>query len=83
MTPDDRCVHLAAVVLHREWKRELLGAALPMASRCVACLTERAPAAFGQRLAAEARERLRRAEARRGAADEQDARQARTRHGSL
>ena len=46
-------------------------------------LAERPPAALGERLAAEPRERLRRAEATRRAADEQDARQPCTRHGSL
>ena len=49
----------------------------------VARLAEHAPGPLGERLAAEPGERLRRAEARARAADEQDARQARTRHGSV
>ena len=48
----------------------------------VARLAERPPGALGERLVAEARERLRRAEARARAADEQHARQT-IRHGSV
>ena len=73
--PDDRSAQLAAVVEHRERQRRARRRACPPRGGA-ARLAERPPAALGERLAAEACERLRRAEAGRGAADEQDARQA-------
>ena len=80
--PDDRSAHLASVVQQRERQLEAVGRLAdrePVAAR----RAERPPAALRERLALVACERLRRAEAGRGAADEQDARQAVTRHGSL
>ena len=79
---DDRRLHVAAVVEHRERQCEQLDR-FADCEPVLAGLAERPPPSLRERLAAEARERLRRAEPGRGAADEQDARQPWTRHASL
>ena len=73
MTPNTGSALLRAVVDDRERKRELV-VRLPDGETSVAHVTQRPPCALGERLAAKPRERLRRAEPLRGAADEQHAR---------
>jgi len=75
--PDGR-----AVVEHRERERERVGA-LADGDRLVAGLGQQPPDPLGERLVAEARERLRRAEPAARSADEEDPRQASIRHASL
>ena len=78
----DRRAHVGAVVEHVERKLEPVR---ELADRdpLVARLAEQPPRAFRERLAVDERERLRRAEARARAADEQDARQRSMRHASV
>ena len=80
--PGDRRAHVGAVVQQLERKLEPVGELAdgdPLGAR----LAEHAPRTLRERLAVDARERLRRAEARARAADEQDARQLVMRHGSV
>ncbi len=78
--PMNRSALFDAVREHRE--RKLL-VALPDRDALVARLPERPPGALCERLALDARERLRRAEPRARPADEQDSRYGRIRHGSV
>ena len=80
--PGKGCADLGVVVDELERQLERI---CPFTDRepLVAGLAEQAPGALGQRLAVERRKRLRRAEARACAANEQDARQARRRHVSV
>ena len=70
---DDRRPQLRAFVEDRKRKLELAG--LPDGEPLVARLAEHPPRPLGERLAAKPRERLRRPEPRRRAADEQHARE--------
>ena len=77
----NRRPHLGPVVQHRE--RQLRPVPLPDGDALVARLPERPPRALRKRLSPEPGQRLRRAEPARGAAEEQDARQAFSRHASV
>ena len=77
----DRRAHLGAVVEHGE--RELEPVRRLADGDPLVAERERLPADLGERAAVEAGERLRRAEPRARAADEQNARQASIRHGSV
>ena len=78
----DRRADVRCVVENVERELEPVGP-LPDGDPLVACVAQQAPGAFGERLAAEPRECLRRAEARARAPDEQDARQLSIRHASV
>src|SRR5437764_15062939 len=82
---DDACerrADLGPVVEQVERKLEPIRL-LPDRDALLAGLAEQAPRALGERLGPELREGLRRAEARAGAPDEQDARQLAIRHASV
>src|SRR5262249_51293813 len=78
----ERGARLGPVVEELEWQLEPV-AELANREAVLARLPEGAPGTGGERLLAEPSERLRRSEPGAGATDEQNAGQARTRHGSV